>query len=45
MDKWLAETVTVDGMTGTRAEYINYLVYLGWDLDEAIRIACHAKAA
>jgi hypothetical protein len=45
MDKWLAEVVTVGGLTGTRRDYIAHLTSeCGWTLDEAVKIACHAKA-
>ena len=44
MNKWLAEIVTVGGLTGTRGEYIDHLVTeCGWTLAEALKIACYAK--
>jgi hypothetical protein len=46
MKAWLAEKVTVGGLTGTRAEYIAHLQSeCGWSLDEAVKIACYARAA
>ena len=45
MKAWMNEIITVGGMTGTRAEYVDYLqAVCGWTSSEAIRIACHAKA-
>ena len=45
MDKWLADVVTVGGMTGTRAEHIELLQSEGgWTFDQAIKIACYWKA-
>lgn len=46
MNAWMNEVVSVGGMTGTRAEYVDHLVaQCGWTYSEAVKIACHVKAA